>query len=119
MHVALKGAAVAVPTTTAAPAASSHRFGALLEAQRPDQAGAAASGARPARPARLALDALERSRAALDAAVAEARNGRTFSPSELLALQSQAYRYGQTVELASKVVEQAAQAVKQAVNTQV
>ncbi len=118
MHVALSGAAAALPASNAPPAASSRRFGALLEAHRPDQAGAIAV-ATPPPPARLALDALERSRVALDATVAEARTGRTFSPSELLALQAEAYRFGQSVELASKVVEQTAQAVKQAVNTQV
>jgi hypothetical protein len=47
-----------------------------------------------------------------------ARSGRTFSAQELLSLQACAYRHVQAVELASKVVESAAQTVKQAVNTQ-
>lgn len=119
MHVALSP--VTTPLRPAdlstTPAATPRRFGALLEGQRP-----CATNTAPivtAAPVRLALQALERSRNELDAAVAAARGGRTFSPAELLALQSQAHRYGESVELASKVVEQAAQAVKQAVNTQV
>jgi hypothetical protein len=62
---------------------------------------------------------VEQVRARLDHALAQARGGRTFSPQELLALQADAYRYQQTVELASKVAEAGAQTVRQAVNTQV
>ncbi len=69
--------------------------------------------------ARVAVEHLERARQGLDAALSAARLGRTFTAQELLALQAQAYRYSQVVEVASKVVEQGAQAVKQAVNTQV
>jgi hypothetical protein len=90
-------------------------FGAALRAQAPP---------RPSCPpaqhvARAALENLEGARQRLDAALAEARRGRTFTAQELLALQADAYRYSQTVEVASKVVEQGAQTVKQAVNTQV
>jgi hypothetical protein len=48
-----------------------------------------------------------------------ARNGRTFTAQELLGLQAQAYRYAQTVDLASKLVENGAQSLKQALNTQI
>jgi hypothetical protein len=62
---------------------------------------------------------VDRARERLDAVLAAARRGRTFTAQELLALQADAYRYTQTFEVASKVVEQGAQTVKQAVNTQV
>lgn len=116
MQIALPSTTAAVRTTpNPGSAPSARRFGAVLESHRvptplPQEQRS---------PARLALEALDRARADLDAAVAAARTGRTFSPAELLALQSQAYRFGQSVEVASKVVEQAAQAVKQAVNAQV
>lgn len=92
-------------------------FGAALR-----QAEAAHVGARPPKPienARAALEALERAWIRLDVTLEAARNGRTFTAQELLALQADAYRFSQTVEVAAKVVEQGAQAVKQTVNTQV
>ena len=93
-----------------------------LEARRPR------SAAEPGRvhgspgaqsPAVPMLAAVEEARARLDAVLAEARRGRTFSAGELLALQAHAYRAAQVLEVASKVVEQGAQSVRQAVNTQV
>jgi hypothetical protein len=65
------------------------------------------------------LATIERAQRQLDDILAQARAGRTFSAGELLALQAQAHRFSHTVELASKVVEQGAQTVKQAVNTPV
>jgi hypothetical protein len=70
-------------------------------------------------PARAALEAVERARLRLDSVLAAARRGQTFTAQELLALQADAYRYSQTLDVASKVVEQGVQSVKQAVNTQV
>jgi hypothetical protein len=55
----------------------------------------------------------------LDGVLTAARRGATFKPQELLALQADAYRYSQTIEVASRVVEHAAHSVKQAVNTSV
>ena len=79
-----------------------------------------AAAAPPAPPAGVRLlQGVEQARARLDAVLGEARRGRTFSAGELLALQADAYRAGQALELASKVVEQGAQSVRQAVNTQV
>jgi len=69
--------------------------------------------------ARTALASVERARERLEAVLASARAGRTFSAAELLALQADAYRYAQTVDVASKVVEHGAQALKTAVNAQV
>jgi hypothetical protein len=71
------------------------------------------------RPAADALRGIDRARAALDAALSQARAGRTFTAQELLALQADAYRFHQAVDVASKIAEAGAQSVKQAVNTQV
>ena len=54
----------------------------------------------------------------LDAVLQAARSGRAFTSQELLGLQAEAYRTVQTVDLAAKLVEQGAQSVKQALNTQ-
>ena len=69
-------------------------------------------------PAAGALAAIERAQVRLDQVLAQARNGRTFTSAELLALQAEAYRCAQVVDLGAKLVEQGAQAVKQALNTQ-
>jgi hypothetical protein len=102
----------------AAPAVAAPR--ATFEAALRARAATAPHGAAPTpHPARAALASVERARERLDAVLAAARRGRTFTAQELLALQADAYRYSQTVEVASRVVEHGAQAVKQAVNTQV
>jgi hypothetical protein len=108
-----------LPVGATAPAAarsplSSPGFGDLLRARIP-----AAPLPSPAFPGVKLLQAVEGARLRLDAALAEARRGRTFTAGELLALQAEAYRAGQTLELASKVVEQGAQSVRQAVGAQV
>lgn len=68
---------------------------------------------------RAALEQVEHARRRLDAVLAAAQGGQTFTPQELLAVQCQAYRYSQAVEVASKVVEQGVQSVKTAIQTQV
>jgi hypothetical protein len=103
----------AAPAAAPSPAAPRLSFGDVLRARAPP-----APAAAPQAAARF-LEAVERARERLDTALAEARRGRTFTAAELLALQADAYRAGQTLELASKVVEQGAAAVRQAVNTQV
>ncbi len=102
----------------AAPTAVSQRpaFKAALDARAPSGAPREAS---PTHPLAAALGGVERAQQRLDAVLAAARAGRTFTAGELLGLQAQAYRYAQTVDLASKIVEQGAQSVKQAANTQV
>ena len=94
-------------------------FGAVLEARA--TIAVARSQPPPTLPstALRGLEAIERAQARLDGLLAAARSGRTFTPQELLALQGDAYRYAQTVELAAKLVEQGAQAVKQALHAQV
>ncbi len=70
----------------------------------------------------IALDTartIEQAQRRLDSVLDAARRGRTFTAQELLALQTVAYRYAQTVDLAARMVEHGAQTVKQAVNTQV
>jgi hypothetical protein len=101
-------------------------FGALLEARASRGPSAAAGSSAPdSGPARLgaaasgALEGIEAARARLDGLLAAARSGRTFTAQELMALQGEAYRYAQTVELSAKLVEQGAQAVKHALNAQV
>ncbi|MFL5264953.1 MAG: hypothetical protein ACJ79E_11585 [Anaeromyxobacteraceae bacterium] len=96
-------------------------FGDALRARGGAPAPIAGGGApaSPGQTARAGLEAVERARERLDGALAAARRGQTFTAQELLALQADAYRYTQTLEIASKAVEGAAQGVKQAINTQV
>jgi hypothetical protein len=116
MTVAPAGAAVAAP---AAPAAPRTRFPAMptpsAASTSPERAGGAAAIERHAL---SSLAAIDRAQARLDAVLAAARNGRTFTAAELIGLQAQAYRCAQAVDLASKLAEQGAQSVKQALNTQ-
>jgi hypothetical protein len=115
-------APVAAPASAGAvaPAASPERtsFGALLEARSPLRAVPEAATGAASHPALSALAHVERAQARLDAVLAAARGGRTFTAAELIGLQAEAYRCAQTVDLASKLVEQGAQSVKQALNTQ-
>ena len=107
-------AAAAAPAPAPAPQARS--FGAVLESRSPLRA---PGGAAPGPNAALAaLAHVERAQARLDQVLAQARAGRTFTAGELLGLQAEAYRCAQTVDLASKLVEQGAQSVRQALNTQ-
>jgi type III secretion system YscI/HrpB-like protein len=114
VSAAQPAAAAAAPASAATPRPS------FAEALR---RGAAAAGPPPAlalpRPAAEALRGIDHARAALDGALAQARAGRTFTAQELLALQADAYRFHQAVDVVSKVAEAGAQAVTQAVNTQV
>lgn len=110
------GASAAAPALTpAAPAAPS--FALLLESRAPLPSAPPFPTARS--PALSALASVERAQSRLDAVLAAARSGRTFTAAELIGLQAEAYRSAQTVDLATKLVEQGAQSVKQAVNAQV
>jgi hypothetical protein len=114
MTVAPAAAAAASP---AAPAAPRPRFPSPLphaQATSPARAG----GPAIATHALSSLAAIDRAQARLDAVLAAARSGRTFTAAELVGLQAQAYRCAQAVDLASKLAEQGAQSVKQALNTQ-
>jgi hypothetical protein len=83
----------------------------------PRLAAVATTAPRP-HPAATALASIERAQARLDQVLAQARAGKTFTSGELLALQAEAYRCAQVVDLGAKLAEQGAQAVKQALNTQ-
>ncbi len=102
----------------AAPTSAGRSFAALLESRTPLRAPGAPIGAAPS-PALSTLARVERAQARLDSVLAAARSGRTFTAAELIGLQAEAYRCAQTVDLATKLVEQGAQSVKQAVNTQI
>ncbi len=112
-------------TTPVSPAAGGPpcgpSFGAFMEARSSHVAPppSQASGSRVAAAASSALHGIERAQARLDGLLAMARSGRTFTAQELMSLQGEAYRYSQTVELSAKLVEQGAQAVKQALHAQV
>jgi hypothetical protein len=77
----------------------------------------AAEPARPGPPVPRALAAVERAQARLEAVLSAARSGRTFTAQELLGLQAESYRAVQTVDLATRLVEQGAQSVRQALAT--
>jgi len=51
--------------------------------------------------------------------LAAAARGKTFSPSELLALQTTVFRYSQAVEIVSRATDKLVGAVKQTMGTQV
>jgi hypothetical protein len=116
--MALPPLAAAAPLPAAPPVSPARpSFAALLESRTPFPAPAPAAS--PAtHPALSALAGVERAQSRLDAVLAAARAGRTFTAAELIGLQAEAYRCAQTVDLASKLVEQGAQSVKQALNTQ-
>ncbi len=115
MPIAPVGApAPAMPAQAVAPQRPS--FVKVLDARSGPPPTALAGAPRPAGAAALA--AVERAQARLDAVLQAARSGRTFTAQELLGLQAEAYRTVQTVDLAAKLVEQGAQSVKQALNTQ-
>jgi hypothetical protein len=84
-------------------------------ASGPTSGGAPASS--PALPA--VLRDIEGVRARIDGMLAQARNGRTFSPQELLCLQADSHRFAQTVEFAARAVEHGVQGLRQALNAQV
>lgn len=118
MPVLPVGAAPAAPAP-ARIAPETKAFAALLESRTPLRAAPAPAVSAAAPPALRALASVERAQARLDAVLAAARSGKTFTAAELIGLQAEAYRCAQTVDLATKLVEQGAQSVKQAVNTQV
>jgi hypothetical protein len=97
------------------PCSSRPRVADVFRELRPPAGSSPPQAASPLR----SLEAVERAQRRLDDILAQARSGRTFTGGELLALQAEAHRFSHTVEIASKVVEQGAQTVKQAVNTPV
>ncbi|MFN0063412.1 MAG: ATP-dependent helicase HrpB [Myxococcaceae bacterium] len=66
-----------------------------------------------------AFDRVQTAQVQLDRILELARSGRTFSPGELLAFQTQVYRASHEVDLVGRVVEKATGGVKQVLQTQV
>ena len=115
--MAIAPVAAPIPSAAAAPVSPDRAsFPSLLESKAPLRL--APSAPATPHPALTALAGVERAQTRLDAVLAAARAGRTFTAAELIGLQTEAYRCAQTVDLASKLVEQGAQSVKQALNTQ-
>src|SRR4051812_7720072 len=69
-------------------------------------------------PAKM-IDHLEAAQKRMDSVLELAQSGKSFSPAELLSLQTQMYRASQELDLAGKVVEKATGGVKQILQTQV
>src|SRR5437899_1143375 len=75
--------------------------------------------AKPAVPAvGRTLDQLTAAQSRMDKVLELAQSGKTFTPAELLSLQTQVYRASQELDLAGKVVEKATGGVKQVLQTQ-
>jgi hypothetical protein len=109
------GPAAATPEASAAPAPRP-RFGHLLEARLAPRSGPAPAASPP--PLATALRSVEAAQARLEAVLAAARRGQAFSAGQLLALQADAHRLAQTLDVAGKLVEQGVQSVKQAIQAQ-
>lgn len=62
---------------------------------------------------------VNRAQVRMDEILKAAESGRSFSPAELLSLQTHVYRASQELDLAGKVVEKATGGVKQVLQTQV
>lgn len=71
------------------------------------------------RPAARAIDQVSAAQTRMEKVLELAQSGKTFTPAELLALQTQMYRASQELDLAGKVVEKATGGVKQVLQTQV
>ena len=70
-------------------------------------------------PVRALLERTLGSERQVDTLLAAAARGKTFSPSELLALQTTVFRYSQAVEVVSRATDKLVGAVKQTLGTQV
>lgn len=69
-------------------------------------------------PAKM-IDHVAAAQKRMDAVLELAQSGKSFTPAELLSLQTQMYRASQELDLAGKVVEKATGGVKQILQTQV
>ena len=64
------------------------------------------------------VNAILEQEAALDAAMEHSLNGESMDQREMLELQATVYSYSQRVEIATRVIDRGASAVKQLLNTQ-
>lgn len=97
--------------------ATSSPTGAAFAARLDAHVRAAAPAPAARAPLAASLRAVEAAQGRLDSILAAARSGRTFTAGELLALQAEAYRFTQTLDVAGKLVEHGVQGVKQAIQT--
>ncbi len=103
LHPALESPAPApapsppVPTARGQPSRGSSEFGALLEGLGRE---------------------VNDGESLVRTAMASARTGRALGPGELIALQAGIYRYGEAVDLASRLVDRATSAVKTVLQAQ-
>src|SRR5580765_1194008 len=88
------------------------------ELARPAPPARPAAGAGPP-DARAVLSAVLRSERHIDALLAAAARGRSFSAGELLALQSTVFQYSQVVEVVARATDRLLGSVKQTLGTQV
>ena len=65
------------------------------------------------------IDAVNLAQARMDLILKAAQSGKSFTPAQLLALQSQVSQVSQQLDLAGKVVEKATSGVKQVLQTQI
>jgi hypothetical protein len=68
---------------------------------------------------RAVLSTAMKGEAKIDALLAAAQQGRTFSASELLAMQATVFRYSQTVEVVSRATDRLVGGIKQTLGTAV
>jgi hypothetical protein len=115
--------AVGSGTGTPGPTAASKFGEALAKAASPATQGAggqvAQAAVQPAKTQQVDVVAkLAGDQKRMDEVLALAQSGKSFSPAELLSLQTQVYRSSQQLDLAGKVVEKTTGGVKQVLQTQ-
>lgn len=122
---AAKGAAFKAPTSAAAakpasaqPKLAAAKPNAVEPGTRMEVVKAHPKAQAPSPTAAKVISDVQRAQNKLDTLLKMAESGRTFSPAELLAFQTHAYRASQELDLASKVVEKGTSAVKQTLQTQ-
>lgn len=120
----VRGPRGAYSTTPMSDAAASRGggFGAVLQApaERPvgARAGAAGSSDASERPAGALAAAVFEDEAAIEDALNRIERGESMDREELLALQARVYAYSQRVEVASRLVDRAAGALRHLLNIQ-
>ena len=93
--------------------------GARIEAGKAHvEAARAPAASQRLEPAQL-LDQVAAAQKRMDVVLGLAQSGKSFTPAELISLQSQMYRASQELDLAGKVIEKATAGVKQILQTQV
>ena len=85
---------------------------------QPARGSTTAQPARALEPAQM-LDHVAAAQKRMEVVLELAQSGKSFTPAELISLQSQMYRASQELDLAGKVIEKATGGVKQILQTQV